>query len=240
MTFLIFGFFLAVFCLKETHPQLTGRASWGTTLSKYLRAWQCKRFWSTGYAMVVQEETLTHPPANEEGCPADLLEMEAFPPLADREVAQTTLKSKQTPYTSQIIMQVFSVSNLAFHKVSSDIVIPIFLTTTSNGRMKRSLQLRNLLQHHGGFGMTTSEVGTVLLTQAIVAILVQLFVSSRIISRFGALKTYRGVLHVFPCIYLLTPFTVILPQPFDLLSLLLDLWMKALLVGLGYNCSAIL
>ena len=240
MIFLIFGFMLAGLYLNESHPQLTGQANWCATLSKYFRAWQCKRYSITRYVMVAREETLTHAPGNEEGCSENLLEMDTIPPPLDSEVNKMTLKSRQTPYTSQIIMQVFSMSVLAFHKVSSDIVIPIFLTTTSDGRMNKSLQLRNFFQHHGGFGMTTSEVGTVLLTQAIVAILVQLLVSSRIISRFGALKTYRGVLHIFPFMYLLTPFTVILPPPLGLLSLLLDLWTKVLLVGLGYNCSAIL
>jgi hypothetical protein len=240
MIFLMLGFLLAIFYLNETHPQLTGQADWGTNLSKYLRAWQHIRFWRTQYARVEQEEALTNPPTNGEEYPEGSLELETLPSLVGNEVAQITPKPRQTPYTSQIIMQVLSVSVLAFHKVSSDIVIPIFLTTTSDGRMNKPLQPRRIFQYTGGFGMTSADIGIVLLTQAIAAIFVQLFVSSWIISRFGALKTYRAVLHTFPCLYLLTPFTVVLPKPFDLLSLLLDLWTKALLVGLGYNCSAIL
>lgn len=240
MGFLILGFFIAIFGLNETHPQLLGQASCGTNLLKYLRTLRSNRSVETHYARLEQERALTNPPDNEQGPGNPSLELHTFYPLTENNIQQMTLTFKQTPYTSQIIVQVFSVSALAFHKVSSDIVIPVFLSSTSVELRTEGLKVPNFLKFTRGFGMTTAEVGTVLLTQAIAAILVQVFVSSRTISRFGALRTYRGVLHIFPCMYLLTPFTVILPRPFDLVALLLDLWTKSLLVGLGYNCSAIL
>ena len=140
-------------------------------------------------------------------------------------------------YTHQVLLQILSVSLLAFHKVGSDTLIPVFL---ANAADTRNLQGRAFFRFSGGFGMDTATIGNVLLTQAVVAIIAQIFVVPRIINRFGALRTYRCVLFVFPWMYFFTPFVVKFPSQFSTAALLIDLWIKVFLVALGYVCSAIL
>lgn len=98
----------------------------------------------------------------------------------------------------------------------------------------RSFMLR------GGFGVSTSSTGNIHLTQAVVAIIAHVAVVPFVIKRFGALKTYRWTLFIFPWMYYLTHSLAEPPIPFATIALLLDLWIKVLLVALGYVCSALL
>jgi Na+/melibiose symporter-like transporter len=88
--------------------------------------------------------------------------------------------------------------------------------------------------------MDTATIANVLLTQAVVAIVSQLVAVPYIIKRFGTRRTYRWTMFIFPWMYCLTPFVVKLPSPLSIVALLLDLWVKVLLVALGYVRSAIL
>ena len=142
-------------------------------------------------------------------------------------------------FNIQVVLQILSVSLLAFHKVASDTLIPVFLATPPLGDLSR-LRSRAPFLLGGGFGLTSANVGNVLLTQAITAILVQFFIVPRVVAKFGPLRTYRWSLSVFPILYCITPFTVKIPPPFALIALLVDLWVKVLLVALCYVCSAIL
>ena len=166
--------------------------------------------------------------------------------LSDR--VQSSLADEHTsvqgphrkPFTLQVVLQILSVSLLAFHKVASDTLIPVFLASprpTSNVP-----QLGNELSFRlrGGFGLSSTNIGIIILTQAVTAIIVQFFIVPRVVTRFGALRTYRWVSSVFPFLYCLTPFVLELSSPLSIYALLVDLWIKVLLVALGYVCSAIL
>ena len=163
-------------------------------------------------------------------------------PAQDVEMHETSawVSIPQTPYTRQVILQILSVSLLAFHKVASDTLIPVFLANASAESERRSLVKYSFLELCGGFGMDTATISNVRLTQAVVAIVSQLVAVPYIIKRFGALRTYRWTMFIFPWMYCLTPFVVKLPSPLSIMALLLDLWVKVLLVALGYVCSAIL
>lgn len=133
-----------------------------------------------------------------------------------------------------------SVSLLALHKVASDTLIPVFLASPSSPGDVTEREVKFYVDLGGGLGLSTASVGNVLLTQAVTAVLVQFLVVPKMVTKFGALRTYRWTLAVFPILYCMTPFVVKLPFPFSLMALLVDLWTKVLLVGLGYVCSAIM
>ena len=88
--------------------------------------------------------------------------------------------------------------------------------------------------------MASPSISNVLLTQAIVSIISQILIVPRVIERYGALKTFRWAIFVFPWLYCLTPFTARVISPVSIILILLDLWTKGVLVGLGYVASAIL
>lgn len=239
----VLGWLLTFLLLRETHFYFSNRTDPGIQISEFLGAAFRKCFPRGKFVRVEQSEddedlVNSHRRRVNEG--GNSVELERLCSSDEVQASREHTTPLQSPYSYQIILQVLSVSMLAFHKVSSDILIPMFLATPSfvskgNGKLHRKL-----LEFVGGFGMSTAQIGNVLLTQAVAAIIFQKFAIPRIIAKCGALKTYRAVLHLFPCLYVLTPFTVRLPHLLGLFALLLDLWMKTLLVGLGYNSSAIL
>ena len=159
-------------------------------------------------------------------------------PAAQEAVVAPQIKRKR--FTGQVILQIISVSLLAFHKVASDSLIPVFLATPRPKADDSRTASISPFRFSGGFSLSPASIGNVLLTQAVTAMLVQFLVVPRVITAFGALRTYRWTLFAFPWLYCLTPFVVKFPSPFSLIALLIDLWAKVLLVALGYVCSAIL
>ena len=238
--------------LKETHPKFTQQSDIGrgavSTLINILH--NAKLFKPKFGYVAVQDDredigsTQILPAANsnaEEGeveVEVELAEFDRTNNFDDNEVSLPSA-TLQKPYTMQVILQILSVSILAYHKIASDTLIPVFLASPSS-QFEADRSIMRLLNLSGGFGMSTASIGNVLLTQAVIATIVQLAVVPIIIKRFGALRTYRWTLFVFPWMYCLTPFVIKLPMPISVIALLLDLWIKVLLVALGYVCSAIL
>jgi hypothetical protein len=148
-------------------------------------------------------------------------------------------RPKPSAYTRQVILQIVVVSLLALHKVSSDVIIPTFLATSSIGESEDYTDV-TFFRFEVGFGMGPPSIANVLLTQAVLAILSQVFVVPRAIDRFAPLKTIRWTLFVFPWLYCITPFTTKLLYPLSIMAILLDLWTKGILVSLGYVAFAIL
>lgn len=146
-------------------------------------------------------------------------------------------------FTNRILLQIVSVSLLAFHTVASETLIPVFLAfPRSHGTPGAPPQdrIKSPLSLNGGFGMSSPSIGKVLFTQAVISVLVQIFVVARLVTRFGPLRTYRWTLVVYSLLYCLTPFVAEFKSPLSTMALLLDLWAKVLLVALGDVCSAIL
>ncbi|KAH9907803.1 major facilitator superfamily domain-containing protein [Xylariomycetidae sp. FL2044] len=135
-------------------------------------------------------------------------------------------KPPASAFTPQVIFQILAVSILAFHKVSSDAIMPTFLAAP--------------FPDTGGFGYSSQKIGIILLSQAVFAMIIQAAVIPRLIGRLGALRAFRLVLGLYPCTYVLTPFLPRLAGPLGLGLVVLDLWIKVMLSSVGYICSAVL
>ncbi|KAK2787218.1 hypothetical protein FQN52_007307 [Onygenales sp. PD_12] len=165
---------------------------------------------------------------------------------AEEDVSLSSVSSQQTDTSSpsawskQVILQILAVSILAFHKVSSDVIIPIFLATDAVPSKDSSNEHKRNSKFRAGFGMASPGISNILLSQAIVAIIAQVLIVPWVISRWGPLKSFRWTLFCFPWLYCFTPFTASLLSPFSTITILLDLWIKGFLVNIGYVASAIL
>lgn len=153
---------------------------------------------------------------------------------------EETIKKKI--YTSQVIFQMVSISLLAFHKVASDIIMPVFLASPQGltAHENEDTETRNIFQFDDGFNLSTRQIGPILLSQAFIAVLGQFFLVPCIIGTYGPLCIYRYVLWLYPLMYLLTPFMAQLFRPLSIITVMLDLWVKVLLSSTAYTCSAIL
>jgi len=142
-------------------------------------------------------------------------------------------------YTRQVILQILSVSLLAFHKVASDIIMPVFLASPLEPKAKDSAAHRPL-QFSQGMGLDPHQIGPILLSQACIAVVGQYLVVPYIINSGGALRVYRICLWIYAMTYIITPFTARLHKPGSVVAITFDLLIKVLLSSTGYTCSAIL
>jgi len=150
-------------------------------------------------------------------------------------------------FTSQMILQISSVSLLAFHKVSSDALMGTFLSLprsqpTSVDTVTTTARRGGItIGANGGFGLSTHHIGLIFLAEAVFRVAIQPTCIPFVINRLGALRAYRLVLSIYPAAYLFTPFLPrLLPRILGLAVLVVDLWVKVALSSVGYVCSAVL
>ncbi|KAK3941652.1 protein zinc induced facilitator-LIKE 1 [Diplogelasinospora grovesii] len=216
---------LAFFFLQETHPEYAGRFDPGLKISRsfkhYLRG-KPADFEHIEYAPETgssprETDRLLDSPASEDS--------DQFAPI----------KVPNKAFSMQVILQILAVSLMAFHKVSSDTVMGTFLALEESDNS-------SFPKATGGFGFNTQKIGMIFLTEAIFRVTIQATLIPFVISRLGALRTFRWVLGLYPAMYLLTPFLPALPlRPWMQIAVLLpDLWTKVALSSIGYVCSSIL
>lgn len=238
-----FSFLAASGLLPETHPQ----SSNGTSLSRQFWAAILSRL---GKRVPQNRGRYDHIPGEQTGEQAraagtcdgesaqELQDLSADKGSSgDEHEEEPELKPKQK-FTRQVILQILSVSLLAFHKVSSDAIIPTFLAAPSTPSDSQPAQ-RDILQTPGGFGYSKQTVGMILLSRAIVGLLAPA-TAVRLNDRLGPLTAHRVTLAIFPATYIFTPLLPRLPPALALVFVSLDLWIKTILSSVGYICSAVL
>ncbi|KAH8807652.1 MFS multidrug transporter [Xylogone sp. PMI_703] len=219
--FIMASGFLGFFFLEESHPEKQNQPDIGRKMAIWLRGKITRLLGhsdSSKYVILDTNEHAIH--------------------LTDRNGAgdEESFKAMDFRLHNQIILQILTVSLLAFHKVSSDVIVPTFLAFRSiEGNKERSL-----FKFKAGFGMTSSAIANALLTQAVVATFSQILVVPRVLEKFGPLRTYRYVLVAFPFLYCVTPFTARFEYPLSYAAILFDIWIRCILFNLGYICSSVL
>jgi hypothetical protein len=169
----------------------------------------------------------------------ELLEVSA-PDKSSQHADSALDRHPRKAFTLQAILQIISVSFLAFHKVSSDAIMPVFLAAPSNSTDPETTLRGEERFASQGFGYSSQKIGLILLSQAIVAVLVQARWVPYFISKYGALRSYQMILCICPTLYLFTPFLPLLTPPLALITVVLELWLKVILSSIAYICSAML
>lgn len=235
---------VAFLFLAETHPQLADQSDPGLGIGRAL-VWYFKgKPTAQGtyrYVPLPDDRADIGNSGPGEAGPAEerFHELVDMPIEAQHEDSQPAVQTKGA-FTKQVILQLISVSMLAFHKVSSDAIMPTFLAAPSTPSSSQQTPTRNFLEATSGFGYSSQKIGLILLSQAIVAVIAQATLVPLFIDKAGPLKAYRIVLAIYPTMYLFTPLLPKLGSPFPLMLVALDLWIKVIISSVGYICSAIL
>ncbi|RFU32412.1 hypothetical protein B7463_g3940, partial [Scytalidium lignicola] len=214
---------LGLFWLKEVHPKFRDRFDIGQRLVNAVKNFRHKGGWNA------TEDGYT-PIRDEEGNP----EISEIPAARIDEIGET----KPSAFTKQVILQIISNAILGFLTIAALAMIPILLATPTQSTDPESPQ--GLFRNAGGFGLDTTGISNILLFQAIASILSQFLAVPAIISRKGALSSYRIGLFVLLCTYCIMPFTAVLPSWVGIAAILVVLSIYAQAVGLVLTCSAIL
>ena len=92
----------------------------------------------------------------------------------------------------------------------------------------------------GGFGYSSKTIGFMLSVQGVYSMITQLFVFPYAARNFGTLKTFRTVILVWPLLYFIVPYTVLLPPLFQKPAVYACLLCKITFQVIAFPSNAIL
>lgn len=126
---------------------------------------------------------------------------------------------------------------LGFHGVAYDQLIPVFMHLDVHccGDPKLPFKFSD------GFGLESGRIGLIFMLYGIVSMLAQFLLFPPLTKRLGALFCYRACTMVFPLVYLVTPYTVLMPTDVGRQATIISVMMlKGLANVFAFPCITIL
>lgn len=127
------------------------------------------------------------------------------PPTSKKYIAPPPWKDV---LTKQTLINLALYAGLAMHNMAFDQVLPVYL---SDKRPDPHAPRDNFFNFAGGFGLSSKTIGQLNAAYAVYGMFMQFLVFPPLARRFGILRCYRVASIVFPIIYALVPFTLLLP-----------------------------
>lgn len=121
------------------------------------------------------------------------------------------------------------------HSVSFDSLMPVFLSEA------RSTKTQTLpFQISGGFALSTKAIGFMMAVQGIYSMIAQLWLFPFIVRRIGTLSAFRLVMIVWPLLYFVVPYLVLLPRQLQTMGIYIALLTKITFHVIAFPSNAIL
>ncbi|KAE8377814.1 major facilitator superfamily domain-containing protein [Aspergillus bertholletiae] len=245
---LLFGIVVGFLFLEETHPEKKHRRDLGLELGNWLIG-KCRR-------SSVQLTDDTDIKAELQG--VDYLDYDVPPPeyksnesspqlspmkdldtLSDDDDIEGQMKDEKcgTPkaFTKQVIFNIIAYGILAYHSVSFDQLMPVFLSTP-----KSDEDTALPFKFTGGLGLPTKTIGFMLAVQGVYSMIAQLWLFPFVVRHFGTLRTFRFVLLIWPPLYLLVPYLILLPEALQMAAVYAALISKITFHVIAFPSTAIL
>ncbi|EFW20786.1 MFS multidrug transporter [Coccidioides posadasii str. Silveira] len=138
-------------------------------------------------------------------------------------------------FTPRVIYIILGYGILAYHSVSFDQLMPIFLSSPiSNATVDLPFKFQ------GGLGLSTKVIGFMMAVQGVYAMIAQLWFFPFIVRVLGTLKTYRLVMCIWPPLYLLVPYLVLLPSAMQIPAVYMALISKITLHVIAFPSNSML
>lgn len=126
-------------------------------------------------------------------------------------------------------------NNSNSHSVSFDQLMPVFLSTP-----KSDDDVALPFQFTGGLGLQTKTIGFMLAVQGVYSMIAQLWLFPFVVRNFGTLRTFRFVLCVWPPLYLIVPYLILLPAKLQMAAAYVALISKITFHVMAFPATAIL
>lgn len=156
-------------------------------------------------------------------------------------------KTEAAPVTVREVMTVQSVTNLviytvlATHSLGYDQLLPVFMHHPAHPSGGSSYDPENPLKFSNGFGINSNRIGTMFTFYGALGIIYQLFLFPPLARRYGVLRCFRVVSLIFPILFILTPFTALLPtRTSKQVAMFLIMMVKGCCTTFAFPCSTIL
>ncbi|KFY47696.1 hypothetical protein V495_01869 [Pseudogymnoascus sp. VKM F-4514 (FW-929)] len=127
---------------------------------------------------------------------------------------------KTTPAPGPTVWEVFnrqsnlnllSYAILALHSMAMDQLLPIFMHHPQQIPDSSNTELP--FKFSGGFGISSSRIGTLFTAYGICSGIVQFFIFPPVVRRFGVLRCYRVCAVIVPSVMFATPYTALIQSP---------------------------
>ncbi|CAK7219732.1 hypothetical protein SEUCBS140593_003991 [Sporothrix eucalyptigena] len=256
------GLFAGIFFLEETHPVKKFEADRGIILGQKIAAffsWKKESAESKKLRLLAEEEPLidsddqlpgyqtTEPSPSLVSCnnETNLPEvLENIDPLdssnasARSSIRDSAPKSSGTSgiFTKPIILNTVSFGILAFHTMTFDQLLPVFLSTAPPDGTDISLPFK----FSGGFGFDNQTVGIIMAVQGFYSLLSNTFLFPWVIGRIGPLRLFKLVAVPYFMLYLVTPYLVLLPDSIRMTAVYLVIIWKCTFSTLAYPSNALI
>lgn len=113
--------------------------------------------------------------------------------------------------------------------------MPVFLSTP-----KSDDEVVLPFKFTGGLGLQTKTIGFMLAVQGVYSMIAQLWLFPFVVRHFGTLRTFRFVLIVWPPLYLVVPYLVLLPAKLQMTAAYITLISKITFHVMAFPATAIL
>ncbi|KAI0159748.1 major facilitator superfamily domain-containing protein [Xylariaceae sp. FL1272] len=141
-------------------------------------------------------------------------------------------------FTRPVILNIVSFGILAFHTMTFDQLLPVFLETAVKPSEKIPTSLP--FKFVDGFAFDTKTVGIILSIQGVYQLFVNLVLVPTFLRRFGALRLFRFVVVAYFLLYVVTPYLVLLPEAYRFVGIGAVLIWKCTFASMMYPSNAIL
>ncbi|KAJ9636281.1 hypothetical protein H2199_007956 [Coniosporium tulheliwenetii] len=212
--FFFVGIFTGIFFLHETLGSKKARRDYGLVLGEKLssavshRVQRARRRWRK--AREGETEPLLSPEAGRTEYP-DVVDEESAE--AEEDLAVSSAEEKAPGYrevlSRQSVYNLLVYTLLALHSLGYDQLLPVFMHHPAQSINSPDVDLP--LQFSGGFGINSARIGILFTLYGVAGIIFQLFLFPPVARRYGVLRCLRVSFCVAPVMYILTPFTALLP-----------------------------
>ncbi|KAL4941359.1 hypothetical protein BDV06DRAFT_4557 [Aspergillus oleicola] len=143
---------------------------------------------------------------------------------------------KPKAFTKQVVFTIIAYGLLAYHSISFDQLMPVYLSTPKADNVDAVLPFK----FTGGMALSTKTIGFMLAVQGVYSMIAQLWLFPFVVRHFGTLRTFRFVLLVWPTLYLLVPYLILVPGKLQMAAAYVALICKITLQVIAFPSVAIL
>ncbi|KAJ5676666.1 Major facilitator superfamily domain general substrate transporter [Penicillium maclennaniae] len=233
---LLCGIVVGTLFLEETHPEKKHRRDPGRELGH----WLISLCW--GSRVQLPDESDVDEKYFYGDMPPEYESAESSPclrPVGDVVSTECDLEGQKSPapkaFTRQVILTIVAYGILAYHSVSFDQLMPVFLSTP-----KSDDNVVLPLTFTGGLGLPTKTIGFMLAVQGVYSMIAQLWLFPFVVKHFGTLRTFRFVLLAWPPLYLAVPYLILLPAKLQMPAVYVALISKITFHVIAFPATAIL
>ncbi|RAL05182.1 MFS transporter [Aspergillus ibericus CBS 121593] len=247
---LVSGIVVGLLFLEETHPEKKHRRDRGLELGNWLvgKVWGSSEQLPEGPDAKAELAGDEYYDYDDDVPPPEYRSTESSPRLSpvkesDNLSADDDIEGQMKgepcgvpkAFTRQVIFNIVAYGILAYHSVSFDQLMPVFLSTPrSDGDVDLPFKFT------GGLGMATKKIGFMLAVQGVYSMIAQLWLFPFVVRHFGTLRVFRFVLLVWPPLYLMVPYLILLPEQLQTAAAYVALISKITLHVIAFPATAIL